>query len=280
MPLRRPCSALAALLLAALLGACAGASGGAAPPQAPDRASGLERIVREGELRVGMSGDQPPLNMTTKTGELIGLEVALARALAENMGVQPRLVTLPFPELLPALERGDVDIVMSGLTITPKRNLRVAFVGPYFVSGKSLLTKEGTLASMRDPKELNRPSFRVAALRGSTSEQFVARVLPEATLVTVDELDAGIRRVVDDRADALVADYETCALAALRRPEAGLVYLREPFTVEPIGIALPPDDPLLVNLIGNYVAALENTGRLEAARTYWFENPSWLGAIR
>jgi polar amino acid transport system substrate-binding protein len=58
------------------------------------------------------------------------------------------------------------------------------------------------------------------------------------------------------------------------------VYLRRPFTVEPIGIALPPDDPLLVNLIGNYLAALESTGLLEKARAYWFENPAWMGAIR
>jgi ABC-type amino acid transport substrate-binding protein len=196
------------------------------------------------------------------------------------MGVTARLVTLPFPELLPALERGEVDLVMSGLTITPKRNLRAAFVGPYFVSGKSLLTKQATLESVRDPASLSRPSFRVAALRDSTSEQFVQRALPDATLVTVDELDAGIAQVVTDDVDALVADYETCAFAALRRPEQGLVYLRRPFTVEPIGIALPPDDPLLVNLIGNYLAALESTGLLEKARAYWFENPAWMGAIR
>ncbi|MDX1649900.1 MAG: transporter substrate-binding domain-containing protein, partial [Myxococcota bacterium] len=246
-------SVLLALLAAALLPACAHLPGGG--DGAPDRASGIERILREGELRVGMSGDQPPLNMTTKDGQLIGLEVALARALAENMGVEARFVTKPFPELLPALEAGEVDMVMSGLTITPKRNLRAAFVGPYFVSGKSVLTHPHTLEAVRRPADLNAPSFRVAALRGSTSAQFVERVLPDATLVTVDALDAGVAAVVSEEVDALIADYETCALAALRRPEEDLVYLRRPFTVEPIGIALPAEDPLLVNLIGNYLAA-------------------------
>lgn len=279
MPRSRPTPPVLVLLLLALaaLSACAHLPGTGG---ARDRASGIERILREGELRIGMSGDQPPLNMTTKDGRLIGLEVALARALAENMGVTARFVTMPFPELLPALEAGEVDMVMSGLTITPKRNLRAAFVGPYFVSGKSVLTHPHTLETTHRPADLNRPSFRVAALRGSTSEQFVERVLPKATLVAVDALDAGVAAVVADEVDALVADYETCALAVLRRPEEGLVYLRRPFTVEPIGIALPAEDPLLVNLIGNYLAALENTGLLEQARTYWFENPAWVGAIR
>jgi len=277
----RRLAALVSLLALALLPACQSTpwSADGSGDGARDRASGLERIVRTGELRVGVSGSQPPLNMTTKEGDLIGLEVALARALAENMGVEARFVTRPFPELLPALEAGEVDMVMSGLTITPERNLRFAFVGPYFVSGKSLLTRPATLETAADPKALNRASFRVAALRGSTSAEFVERALPAATLATVDDVDIGIARVVAGEVDALVADYETCALAALRQPEAGLVYLRKPFTVEPIGIALPPGDPLLVNLIENYLGALERTGLLERVRSYWFENPDWLRAL-
>lgn len=280
---RRILTALA-LLLGALLGACTSMpwsdSDRSRSEPAADRSAGIERILSRGEIRVALTGDQPPFNMTTKQGELIGLEVALANALAENMGVKARFVVRPFPELLPTLERGEVDLVMSGLTITPRRNMRVAFVGPYFISGKSMLTKPRVLDSNPDPRKLNRASFRVAALRDSTSERFVERVLPEATLVRVDRLDDGIGQVAADRVDALVADYETCALAALRRPESGLVYLRKPFTVEPIGIAMPPDDPLLVNLIGNYLVALENTGMLKRAWSYWFENPDWLKSIR
>jgi ABC-type amino acid transport substrate-binding protein len=51
------------------------------------------------------------------------------------------LVVKPFASLLPALQRGEVDLVISGVTITPERNARVAFAGPYFISGKSLLFK-------------------------------------------------------------------------------------------------------------------------------------------
>ena len=240
----------------------------------------LTRVVESGTLRVGMSGEQAPLNMTTKTGEVIGLEPALARVLASNMGVKVEIVTRPFGELLDALEDGDIDLVMSGMTITPRRNLRAAFVGPYFVSGKSVLTKSRTILAFQTPAQLNDPEFRFAALAGSTSEEFVKRLAPNATLKITPSLDTAVQLVVDDEADALVADLETCLFAQLRHPDAGLANLSTPLTVEPIGMALRPDDPLFVNLLTNYLVALERTRVVERSLDFWLSNPSWLGRLR
>lgn len=242
--------------------------------------SGLSGILERGELRVGMSGEQPPLNMTAKSGELVGLEVALGRVLASIIGVEARFVRKPFGELLDAIEAGEIDLAMSGIGITPQRNLRVAFVGPYFVSGKSLLSKSKSVLEVKTPAELNRAELRIAALAGSTSEAYVRRHLPKARLVTSNGLDAAVQLVIDDRADALLADLETCHFAALRHPDSGLRSLGKTFTVEPIGIALPPDDPQLTNLLDNYLKALDRQGALTTAREYWFKNDDWLESIR
>src|SRR5262245_14299211 len=100
----------------------------APPPPAPTATSAspvIDRILQRGELRVGTSGSQPPLNATTKDGRIIGFDVDLARALAKSMGVRLTLVPIQFSELLPALVNGDVDMVLSGLTTTPERKLHV-----------------------------------------------------------------------------------------------------------------------------------------------------------
>jgi polar amino acid transport system substrate-binding protein len=262
---------VAFLLLATTLGFGCASSGGSRT---------LSRVVESGTLRVGMSGEQPPLNMTTKTNELIGLEVALMRVLAANMGVTPEFVTRPFGELLGALEAGEVDLVMSGMTITPRRNLRVAFVGPYFVSGKSLLSKSRVILSLQSPEDLNQPDFRFAALAGSTSEEFVKRVAPNATLKITPSLDQAVNLVVTDEADALVADLETCFFARLRNPGAGLEMLPTPLTVEPIGIALPANDPLFVNLMQNFVNAVEATDSVQRSLQFWLRDPSWIQLLR
>jgi len=71
--------------------------------------STLAKIIASGELKVGMSGNQPPYTMTSKSGELMGYEVDLANLLAGSMGVELKLVQMPFGELLAALESGKID---------------------------------------------------------------------------------------------------------------------------------------------------------------------------
>jgi polar amino acid transport system substrate-binding protein len=217
--------------------------------------------------------------MTNRRGEIIGLEVDLVRALASSMGLETRLVVKPFAELLPALEADEVDLVISGLTITPERNARVAFAGPYLVSGKSLLTRSKTIASVEQPSTLDDPSRTYAALAGSTSEQFVKDAFPRAKLVATPDYDAAVRMLLADQVDALVADFPFCALTALRHPEAGLSTLVTPLTIEPLGIALPAGDPLFVNLVENYLETLESTGILTQLKARWLSDGSWVSEL-
>jgi ABC-type amino acid transport substrate-binding protein len=166
--------------------------------------------------------------------------------------------------------------VISGVTITPERNARVAFAGPYFISGKSVLTKSATIARVTETTSLDDPERTYAALSGSTSEEFVREVLPRATLVTTEDYDAAVAMVLDDRVQAMVADFPICKIAVLRNPDAGLSTLATPFTIEPLGIALPADDALFVNLVENYLNTLEGTGLLTAYKAKWFSDGSWL----
>jgi polar amino acid transport system substrate-binding protein len=239
----------------------------------------LSRIVKSGVLRVGMSGDQPPLNVRSRSGEIIGLEPDLAAVLAEAMQVELKIVPKPFPQLLGALEAGEVDVVMSQMTITPERNLRVAFVGPYFISGKSILTKSKTLAAADEAGDIDEAGVSLTALEGSTSQKFVEMLIPKAKLITTNDYKQGVDLVIKGKVDALVADYPICVISVLRHPESELATLLTPLTIEPIGIALPADDPLLINLVENYLKALEATGVLEALRARWFEDGSWVSQL-
>ena len=266
--MKRTCVPFAIALLALL--------GGAADAIAADNAPVLSRIVESGTFKVGMSGTQPPFSVVSKSGSLIGYEVDLANMLADAMGVKVEFVRKPFGELLPALVKGEIDAIMSGMTMTPKRNLKAAFVGPYIVSGKSILTKSSTLAALKDAEEIDRSSISIVALKGSTSEKFVQNVLEKTTYLPVDDYDAGVQMILDGKADAMVADFPICALSQMRFPDAGLATLTEPMTIEPIGIALAPGDSLFVNMVTNYLSALEGIGLLEALEKKWFEDGGWL----
>jgi polar amino acid transport system substrate-binding protein len=236
----------------------------------------LDRIQKKGELVVGMSGDQPPLNVTARDGRIIGLEVDISSRLASDMGVKLRLATMPFADLLAALSEGRIDLILSGMTMTTKRNQKTAFVGPYYVTGKAFLTKQKTIASLKNADGIDAPEYTVAALKGSTSQQYVEKVLPKAKLVPTVNYDEALDLVLRDKAQVMVADYHFCAVAAFRYREKGLTTVEAPFTFDPIGVAMPDGDPLLVNLVQNFLSTLAGSGDLKKMTDRWFKDGSWL----
>jgi polar amino acid transport system substrate-binding protein len=236
----------------------------------------LDRIQKNGELVVGVSGDQPPLNATARDGRIIGLEADIASRLAADMGLKLRLSTMPFADLLPALSDGKIDLILSGMTMTTKRNLKVAFAGPYYVTGKAFLTKQKTIAALKNADGIDSPEYTVAALKGSTSQMYVEKILPRAKLVPTVNYDEALNLVLQDKAHVMVADYHFCAVAAARHKEKGLTTVDAPFTFDPIGIAMPDGDPLLYNLLQNFLATLAGSGDLKKMTERWFKDASWL----
>lgn len=239
----------------------------------------IDSILDRGELVVGTMGKMPPLNMTTKDGNLMGLEIDLVKSIAAAMGVKYRFETMAFSELLPALEAGKVDMILSGMTITPARNLKVAFVGPYFISGKAFLTKVKTIAEAVEAADVNSPQTKLVALKDSTSQEFAKTFIPRATLWAAADYDEAVSMVLNDEVHAMIADYPICVVSVFRYPDAGLMSVVTPLTYEPIGIAVPAGDPLLVNWLENFLASLIDSGGLDDLKEKWFASGAWLSKL-
>ena len=236
----------------------------------------IDRILQRGELVVGMAGNMPPLNMTTKEGELIGYEVDLAKNMASAMGVRAKMEVMPFAKLLPALQSGKIDLILSNMTITPERNLKVAFVGPYFTSGKAFLTKIKTIAMAGEAADIDAKNTKLVALKGSTSQAFVEKAIPDATLVTANDYDEAVKMVLEDKVHAMVADYPICVVSIFRYPDQGLLSVVTTLTYEPIGVGVPAGDPLLVNWVENFMGIAEKTGLLQELKEKWLLRADWL----
>lgn len=236
----------------------------------------IDRILKNKELRVGISGDQPPLHMKTKDGEIIGLDVDLAKIMADVMGVKLNIVNIPFPELLPALEAGKIDMIISGMTMTPQRNLKVAFVGPYYISGKSILAKSDRIALIQNSNDINKPDMTLAVLKNSTSQMFAEKFAPKAKLMRTQSLDESLNLLLKGEVDAVVSDHPFCMVSAFRYQHKGLASLKTPINFEPLGIAVPPDDPLFINWVENLLKTFQGSGELNNLTMHWFKDTSWL----
>jgi polar amino acid transport system substrate-binding protein len=237
---------------------------------AADNSPVLSRIQKSGKLVLGTSGNMPLMSEKTLTGEVIGYDIDMAKALAESMGVKLVTKIIPFEDLIPALEKGKVDIVLSNMTMTVDRNMRVAFAGPYFVSGKCLITKERAMAKANAAADLTEPDMTMAVVKGTTSEKFVKEILPQLKSLPVADPEAGADMVANGKAKAMLTDFPVCLSIMQRYPDSGFQSVTSLLTYEPIGIALPANDPLFANLAENFLVRAESVGVIEVITKKWF----------
>jgi polar amino acid transport system substrate-binding protein len=237
--------------------------------------STIERILKKGELVVGTSGTQPPMSAVNKKGALMGMDVDLSKAMADAMGVKLKFAQMPFAELLPALEAGKVDMILSGMTVTAERNKKVAFVGPYVVTGKGILAIESRFAALKEAKGLDAPEVKVGALKDSTSQKFAETSMSKAKLTVFGSYDEGIDLLLKNKIDVIVADYQFCALTAYRNKTKGLIAGASPLTFEPLGIAMP-EDALLLNWVQNFLNQFHGTGEMKKLTEKWLSAGTWI----
>lgn len=239
----------------------------------------FDGILKSGVLRVGITGDAPPLNATTKNGEIIGMDADIAGLIAANMEVKVKFVTMPFNQLLPALRDNKIDMIISGMTMTMDRNRHVAFVGPYYASGKGILTRSEKLTELQKPDALNSGSFSVAVLKDSTSQRFLTQSAPKAKMVTTQSYDAAIGMILAGKVDAVVADLPFCSFYAYRYQDKGLIAGESPLSFEPLGIAVR-EDALLINWLDNFLEILKGSGALNLIHAKWFKDGSWISQLQ
>ena len=232
--------------------------------------SAVPRILERGTLVVGTSGNMPTMSFIDDQGRPAGFDIDLARIMADVMETRLEIRVMPFADLLPALGRGEVDMVISNLTITPRRNLEVSFVGPYMTSGKCVVSRDQRLSKPDGSQDVNTAETTLAVLAGSTSEDFARELLPQATLLRINSYPEGVRLLLEGKATGMLTDYPVCLATLKENPDAGLESVFSRLTYEPIGIALPAGDARFINFAEHLLERLDQTGALEELARRWF----------
>ena len=137
------------------------------------------------------------------------------------------------------------------------------------------MTKTDNIGALQKADGLNKAEFKVAALKGSTSQKFAETTAPKAKLVTTKSYDEAVEMLFNNKIDALIADYPFCAFTAFRYEDKGLIAGQSKLTFEPLGIAVS-EDTLLINWLQNFMIALEGSGQLKALNQRWFKDGSWI----
>lgn len=237
----------------------------------------LTTIQEEGVIRIGLS-IFTPWSMRDVNGELIGFELDVGRALAEDLGVEVEFVPTAWDGIIPALLAGNFDVIISGMSWTPERNLTVNFTDPYAYSGMAILANTAMTEGMT-MDDFNSPEITFAARRGATPAVAIADRFPEAELLLFDEDGAATQEVLNGNAHATMAAQPSPDRDAALNPET----LSVPFDtlLNPTGeaFALRKGDPDALNFFNNWIAARTRSGWLEERHDYWFVGDDWADQV-
>lgn len=133
-----------------------------------------EDILERGTLKVGVSLFDP-WTIQNKAGELSGFEIDVATNIAQDMGVTPEFVVYKWEDIIPALQKGEIDVIAGGMAITPARALKVTFSQPYSESGITLATNIELTKHIKNLEELNHPDITFAVVSETKSAEAVKR---------------------------------------------------------------------------------------------------------
>ena len=261
--------------------------------------STLEGILRRGELRIGVEVGYMPFEMIDKRSglrqkeirhggfrrkgrqlSLIGFDIDMGIEMAKALGVKPVFVDTLWPSIIPALKLGRFDVIFGGMSVTERRKKEVDFADPFMTVGQTVLLNARNKKSVKTYKDLNDPKFVVVSKPGTTGEEAVLRFMPKATYETVDTETEGGMRVLKGTADAFVYDYPFNAVFSAMHPSDQLIFLDEPFTIEPIAWAIRKNDPDFLKWLNKFLEEIKQDGRFEKMHEKWFKKTDWFRFVR
>jgi polar amino acid transport system substrate-binding protein len=233
----------------------------------------IETIKKDGVIRIGLS-IFTPWSMRDKNGELIGFELDVGRKLAEDMGVDVEFVPTAWDGIIPQLVSGNFDVIISGMSITPARNLTVNFTAPYAYSGLTILSNTAMTEGFT-LEDYNSPDVTFGARRGGTPATTIAQLFPEATLLLFDEDGAATQEVLNGNAQATMAAEPTPSIEQRRYADTLSIPFDQTFLATGEGFALRKGDADALNFFNNWIAVKHANGWLKERNDYWFKGNEW-----
>ena len=164
--------------------------------------STLQSILKAGKLRVGMEPGYMPFEMQDKQSRIVGFDVDMAKIMAKEMGVELELVPTAWDGIIGSLLTDKFDIIMSGMTVTQQRNMKVNFVDPYIIVGQTILINAKVAGAVTSYKDLNDPKYTVTSKLGTTGEQAVKGLIPRAKYKSFETEPEAALEVMNGKADA------------------------------------------------------------------------------
>lgn len=281
--MNRASLAAAAAFLAVATTACTGSG---APAEAPPSSSGtvqatsgndggapgsrLDSVHDAGVLKVCTTGDYRPFTYKDpKTGKYSGLDVDMARDLAQRLGVEAEFVDTTWKDLMPDF-LASCDIAVGGVSISLERAQQAAFSTATLDEGKTPITRCEDVEKYDTIAEINQPGVRSITPIGGTNQKFAEEHYPRGKIIEFKDNNTIFDQIIAGKADVMTTDASETRWVANEHPELCAVHPDKPFNYSQKAYLLPRGDTAFKEYVDAWLNIAGHDGTTAKAEKPWF----------
>ena len=226
--------------------------------------SALQEIKDSGKLVIGTCADYPPYEWhLIKDGkdEIIGFDIDIAQAIADELGVELEIKDMDFDGLIPALSTGKIDMIIAGMNPTDERKQSVDFTDIYYTQKDALVIKSEDAENIQSENDLKKASL--ATQKATIQEMYLLENFPDAALQSVPKWNTAILSLVTGKVDAVLM-VETVAKQYVEQNEgleiAGFDVASTP---NESAIAVAKDNKDFLDAVNDILDEMKESGQIE-----------------
>jgi glutamate transport system substrate-binding protein len=224
----------------------------------------MAKLQDRGEITIGVKYDVPPFGFKNpQSGEIEGFDVEMGKIVADELGVEPKFVEAISDNRIPFLQQGEVDLILSTMTINQERDMEIEFSEPYYIArGRILVPGDSDIKGIEDLA-----GKRVCTALGSTYEETIREQAPDADLKLVDTYSECLELLQNGAIDAISTD--DVILTGMIIQDDTLKMVGDELTTEPYGAGIKEGDKEFQKFVSDTFTAAEQDGRWEDIYQEW-----------
>jgi cyclohexadienyl dehydratase len=237
------------------------------------RVSHLNRILDSGTLRVGTTGDFPPLtSRDPESRNYVGYDIDAAMELAKDLGVKVQFVAADWKTLVNGMVADKYDIVMSGVSMSLERAKVAGFTQPYLEFSTVPLLHKKNADRFKSWADVDQKGVTVVTTLGTVFDAQAREYFKVATLRQVEAPALGFQEVLSGRADVTITSNVDAAALVRRYPELTIAPVDRPRGRRPASFLMPQNDQVWLNYVNSWITIKRMLGFFDALDKKWLQN--------
>lgn len=223
--------------------------------------AGLSNIKSKKKIVVGLSPDFAPFEFKDKQGNIIGMDAEIIKAVAKDIGVDYEIKSMDFNGLIPALQAGKLDIVVSGMNPTPEREKNILFSDGYYDSASQLVVKKGEADKYKAEKDVE---GKTLAVQKASVQETQSKTLKAKEVKSLGKVTDCVLTLQGGKVDAVLLDKPVAMLTVKANADLELTDLvMKDTSTKAFAVAMKKGETDLQSSINKTIAKLKSEGKLD-----------------